>query len=342
MNLKFECHSSFSLQLNREWSELLPNSICHVPFLDPDYLSIWWETRGGGEWQDECQLVLITARHEERLVGIAPLFYTPEFKGSPRLMLLGSVEVSDYLDFIVLPEYLSIFCEQLLPYLHQLSLPEWHVFDLYNLFETSPTIQALNQTVKAMGGTIQTERAYRCPQIHLPGNWEQYLSSLDKKQRHEIRRKIRRLETSGFNARWHRVENEDGLEQAIDDFIRLMEFDEDKKRFLTPRMRLFMKRVIQWAHQKGILHLAFLEIDGAKAAAYLAFDMLNRLWIYNSGINPAFWEFSPGWVLVAYQLQWANEHHREAFDFMRGDEEYKYKFGAVDRFLDRLIITLPK
>lgn len=341
MNLEFDCHSSFSPQLIREWSELLPKSTCHVPFLDPDYLAIWWETRGGGEWQKECQLVLITARYQGQLVGIAPLFYTPDFRGSPRLMLLGSVEVSDYLDFVVLPEYLEDFCEQLLPFVRQLSLPQWEMLDLYNLFETSPTLQALTQTAQRMGGSVQTERAYRCPQILLPGDWEQYLATLDKKQRHEVRRKIRRLETSGFNTRWYRVEDGKHLEEEINAFIQLMEFDEAKKRFLTPPMRQFMKQVIRWAHQKGILHLAFLEIDGIKAAAYLAFDMLNRLWIYNSGINPGFWDFSPGWVLVAYQLQWANEHRREAFDFMRGDEEYKYRFGAVDRFLDRLIITLP-
>lgn len=340
MNLEFECHSSFSMQLTHEWSELLPRSICHVPFLDPEYLSIWWETRGGGEWQEECQLFIITARHEGRLVGIAPLFYTPEFKGMPRLMLLGSVEVSDYLDFIVLPEYVSAFCEQILPFIRQISLPQWQALDLYNLFETSPTIPVLTQSALKMGGTFQVERAYRCPQISLPGDWEQYLSSLDKKQRHEIRRKIRRLETSGFNPRWYRVENGENLEEDINSFVQLMEFDEDKKRFLTPRMRQFMREVIRWAHRKGILHLAFLEIDGVKAAAYLAFDYLNRLWIYNSGINPAFWEFSPGWVLVAYQLQWANDHRREAFDFMRGDEEYKYRFGAVDRYLDRVILQL--
>ncbi|WP_298006152.1 GNAT family N-acetyltransferase [Anaerolinea sp.] len=339
MNLEFEFHSSFTMPLNREWSALLPHSICHVPFLDPDYLALWWDTRGGGEWQDECQLVLVTARDAGRLVGIAPLFYTPNFKGKPRLMLLGSVEVSDYLDFVVLPEYLSAFCEQLLPFLRQLPLPEWHVLDLYNLFETSATIETLKQSAGKIGKSIEIERAYRCPQISLPGDWEQYLASVDKKQRHEIRRKMRRLENAGFETRWYRVENGDHLDEEFDSFVKLMEFDEEKKRFLTPRMRQFMRGVVHWAYQKGILHLAFLEIDGIKAAAYLAFDMLNRLWIYNSGINPDFGDFSPGWVLVAYQIQWANEQHREAFDFMRGDEEYKYRFGAVDRYLDRVTIN---
>jgi len=48
-------------------------------------------------------------------------------------------------------------------------------------------------------------------------------------------------------------------------------------------------------------------------------------------------EFSPGWVLLGSLLQWANERHVAEFDFMRGDEEYKYRFGAVDRFVVRAV-----
>ena len=76
-----------------------------------------------------------------------------------------------------------------------------------------------------------------------------------------------------------------------------------------------------------------------KAAAYLNFDYANHIWVYNSGINYEFWNISPGWVLLGYLLQWANDHQRTEFDFMRGDEKYKYRFGAVDRFVVRVSIT---
>ena len=111
--------------------------------------------------------------------------------------------------------------------------------------------------------------------------------------------------------------------------------DEEKKAFLTPAMRVQMHKAIQCAFEAGCLNLAFLEINGEKAAAYLSFDYLNRLWVYNSGLNRKFNEFSPGWVLLGYLLRWANEKKYEEFDFMRGDEEYKYRFGAVDRFVMR-------
>jgi len=35
-------------------------------------------------------------------------------------------------------------------------------------------------------------------------------------------------------------------------------------------------------------------------------------------------------------LEWANEHQRAEFDFMRGDEDYKYKFGGLERFVVRV------
>jgi CelD/BcsL family acetyltransferase involved in cellulose biosynthesis len=63
------------------------------------------------------------------------------------------------------------------------------------------------------------------------------------------------------------------------------------------------------------------------------------MWVYNSGIDPRFSEYSPGWVLLGYLLQWAIDQKRAEFDFMRGDEDYKYRFGAVDRQVVRVLIT---
>jgi CelD/BcsL family acetyltransferase involved in cellulose biosynthesis len=103
-------------------------------------------------------------------------------------------------------------------------------------------------------------------------------------------------------------------------------------------MRVHMQLTVRCAFEAGCLHLAFLEIDGKKAAGYLSFDYLNRLWVYNSGIDRSFTEYSPGWVLLGELLKWANENQRSAFDFMRGDEDYKYRFGATDRFVMRAII----
>jgi CelD/BcsL family acetyltransferase involved in cellulose biosynthesis len=162
-----------------------------------------------------------------------------------------------------------------------------------------------------------------------------------KKQRHEIRRKIRRLETQELPTRWYIVTDATGLDDEIEAFIALMAQDAEKERFLTGVMRAQLQASIHAAFEAGWLQLAFIEIDGQKAAGYLNFDFGNHIWVYNSGLNYAFGELSPGWVLLGYLLQWANEHGRQAFDFMRGDEDYKYRFGATDRFVLRATIHRP-
>jgi len=93
------------------------------------------------------------------------------------------------------------------------------------------------------------------------------------------------------------------------------------------------------AHEGGYLWLGFLEVEGVKAAASLNFDYKNKLWGYNSGVRRDFMELSPGWVLLAHVIQWCCENGRYEFDFMRGDEEYKYRFGGVNRYVMRERVT---
>jgi len=114
--------------------------------------------------------------------------------------------------------------------------------------------------------------------------------------------------------------------------------DPEKEHFLTEAMRTQMRLAVHAAFEAGWLQLAFLDVDGEKAAGYLNFDYHGHIWVYNSGLNFKFRELSPGWVLLGYLLQWANEQQRAAFDFMRGDEEYKYRFGAIDRYVYRATV----
>jgi len=318
-----------------EWNDLLEHSASHVPFLRYEYLSAWWGTLGGGEWS-QGELNLVTWRNPQgELRGIAPLFFTNNREGKPALMLLGSIEISDYLDMLCRPEDLPSFLTQLLPRLAQPDTPAWQVLDFYNILDSSPTLPALQSAAIQMGWEYCQEKLQHCPYIPLPGDWEIYLAGIDKKQRHEIRRKIRRAESAEVPVRWYIVEDEAGLDAEIDAFLHLMGQDTEKQAFLTDVMRTQMRSAVKAAFQANWLQLAFLEIDGQKAAGYLNFDYGNHVWVYNSGLDYAYSTYSPGWVLLGYLLQWANEKGRQAFDFMRGDEDYKYRFGGVDRFIVR-------
>lgn len=321
--------------LVNEWNHLLEHSASHVPFLRHEYLSAWWSTLGGGEWS-QGELCLVTARGDDgSLVGVAPLFFTQNREGENALLFLGSIEISDYLDVICRLEDLPDFLSAVLLRLSEADVPDWQVLDLYNILEQSPTLSALPAAAEKFGWAYQQQRLQHCPYIPLPGDWETYLAGIDKKQRHEIRRKIRRVENADVPVRWYIVEDDETLDEEIDGFLHLMGQDEEKKAFLTDIMRTQMRSVVRAAFRENWLQLAFLEIDGKKAAGYLNFDYGNHIWVYNSGLDYEFSYYSPGWVLLGYLLEWANIHKRQAFDFMRGDEEYKYRFGAVDRFVMR-------
>ncbi|MFZ5818468.1 MAG: GNAT family N-acetyltransferase [Chloroflexota bacterium] len=332
--MDFTFHKDFSTLDPAKWNALLSESITDAPFLRYEYLGAWWDTRGGGEWP-QAELALVSASEGGDLVGIAPLFLA-EHDGRRALLLLGSIEISDYLDLIARPSDLPRFLPALLDALASSYTPAWDGFDWYNLPEASPSLPALRAESARRGWTFREEIYRPTPYIPLPGDFEAYLAGIEKKQRHEIRRKMRRAEESSQEVRWYIVTDEATLDAEAEACCHLMAQDPAKQAFLTQTMRTQMKAMIHAMFKAGYLQLAFMEVDGQKAAGYLNFDYGGRIWVYNSGLDQRFRDLSPGWVLLAHLLQWANEHGRREFDFMRGDEEYKYRFGAVNRHVMRV------
>ncbi|HEY3311513.1 MAG TPA: GNAT family N-acetyltransferase, partial [Anaerolineales bacterium] len=318
--MEFKLHTNFDTLAPQadHWNKLVENGITNAPFLRFEYLSTWWCTRGGGEWQEDSELAIITAQEDGALVGIAPLFRTTNQDGRSTLMLLGSIEISDYLDLIVKPEHHAAFVNGLMEWLVSAYPGSWQALDWYNLPEDSPSLAALKICAQKHAWNY-TEAIYQpSPYIPLPGDFETYLAGIDKKQRHEIRRKIRRAEESGRNVHWYLIEDENKLDSAIEAFLTLMAHDPEKEAFLTPAMRQQMKASVRAAFENGYLQLAFLDVDGEKACAYLNFDYDNKIWVYNSGLDRRFMDISVGWVLLGYLLEWANNHKRSEFDFLRG------------------------
>jgi len=326
-------------KLSKEWNQLLTSQCAsHVPFLRHEYLRAWWEELGGGEWENG-ELCIITGRSESgKLVAIAPLFFTENDNGLAGLYFIGSTEISDYLDLIAPREILSEFSLAFLDFLNRESPYPWQKIELNNILESSPSIMAIKNAAAEIGLAVEEHKLQHCPYIALPHDWESYLAQVKKKQRHEIRRKMRRAQEYEAPIRWYIVEDEKYLDQEIDAFFDLMSQDKQKELFLKQAMRSQLRMIIHNAFQAGWLQLSFLEIGGEKAASYLNFDFAGDIWVYNSGLNFKYRDLSPGWVLLGYLIEWAINNGRANFDFMRGDEAYKYRFGAIDRFILQLKI----
>lgn len=334
--MEYTLHKDFSELNAQEWNDLLKESVCDTPFLRHEYQRGWWEHRGGGEWQN-AQLILVSAREDGRLMGIAPLFIA-EYEGKPTLLLNGSIEISDYLDLIVRMDDHSRFITGLLDFLASSLADSWSAVDWYNLPDSSPTLAAFKAESEKRGWTHLEEMYRPTPRIALNGDFDEYLSRVEKKQRHEIRRKMRRAIESERGVRWFISDMADP-EAEIDSFLKLMEQDQGKASFLRDPMRAQMRDVIRTAHENGWLWLAFLEADGQRIAAALNFDYENKLWGYNAGVNRDFMDLSPGWVLLGFVLEWCCQNGRYEFDFMRGDEDYKYRFGGVNKYVMRTKLT---
>jgi CelD/BcsL family acetyltransferase involved in cellulose biosynthesis len=336
INMDYKLHKDFSEIDSATWNALVEQSIADTPFSRYEYLNEWWKTLGGGEWKS-AELILVSASENDKFIGIAPLFIAAH-DNRQALMLLGSIEISDYLDLIVRQEDLARFLPGLMNFLVSSFTDKWSAIDWYNLPDNSPTLAALKTDAEQRSWTYHQEVYRPTPRIPLGVSFEEYLTRIDKKQRHEIRRKMRRAAESELNVRFVLVDKSADIEKEIHDFFGLMTQDPNKANFLHPAMREQMTVTIRSAFENCYLWLAFLEVGGAKVAASLNFDYRNKLWGYNSGVSREYMELSPGWVLLAHVLQWCCEHGRYEFDFMRGDEEYKYRFGGVNRFVMRVRI----
>jgi CelD/BcsL family acetyltransferase involved in cellulose biosynthesis len=325
--------------LKDDWNTLLKNSATDVPFLRHEYLTAWWQHRGGGEWPADSQLNIVLARNDDgELRAIAPLFRSLDASGRPVLLLLGSIEISDFLDFIAPADVLNEFCEALLAYLSEPGGPDWHCLDLYNLLEGSPTLAALAQAAEKAGLRFNQARLQPAPVIALPGTFEAYFEMLEGKDRQELRRKLRNANGFFLPVGSYIVEDGSTLDDEFEAFTALMIQEPDKAEFLTPLMKEQMRAIFKAAWEAGFLRLTFMTVGGEKAAGLATFDYNNRIWGYNGGMNKKYEKLGPGVVFMGMDLEKTIQTGYEAYDLMRGDEEYKYRFGAKDRWVIRATV----
>jgi CelD/BcsL family acetyltransferase involved in cellulose biosynthesis len=309
--------------LAQEWDALLERSVRPPFFMRYVYQSTWWNCLGNDD------LLLIAIRTDAgQLVGIAPLFGSTDPLGQRNLAFVGCVDVSDYLDLLIDRDYVEPVYQALLDYLAGPGV-KWDKLYLCSLPHNSITHTQLAEATRQRGWQVEVKQQDICPVITLPGSWDEYLAGINKKQRHEIRRKIRRIETEA-DTRWYVVDSEAEITRAMRDFITLhQKSTKDKEGFWNDDLISFFQTLAARLTQLGWLKLYFIELNDIQAAAMLCFDYNNEFLLYNSGYDPEqFAHLSPGNVLTAYTIQDAIQRGRSRYDFLRGDEIYKFRFGA--------------
>jgi CelD/BcsL family acetyltransferase involved in cellulose biosynthesis len=336
----YEDNSAFEA-LRDEWNALLHRSITDEVFLTWEWQSTWWDVYQAGD------LMVVAVRHDDgRLIGIAPWF-VHTIGGERVLRTIGCVDVTDYVD-VIADQYAVTSVQIALADFLAASRNRFDRVNLCNIPESSPTTQFMPDLLRQRGFDSDLVFQEVCPVIHLPSDWEEYLSMLDKKQRHEVRRKVRKaeaeanLEYSVLDSSSLPIELDDAL---VAEFLELMRASQPAKAdFLaTAANRTFLARILQTTARAGWLRLSFLRCDGQLAAAYADFIYNAHVQVYNSGLNPSVApHLSLGNVLLAYNIQSAIERGIQVFNFLRGNETYKYRLGATDTRIYKLVArSLP-
>lgn len=314
--------------LSEEWDDLAGRGMTDTPFQSLAYQKAWWQHLH----PEGSSLHTIVVRDEaDDLAAIACLFLL-----DGTLYFNGCVEETDYLDLICTKEIAEAAWTVVFDCLYSESFPAWKTLDFCNVPQDSLTRTILPRLAHGRKLAFSETVHEVCPVIQLPATFEEYLDSLPKKQRHEIRRKLRRAH--GADVQIRTIAPEDDLDQAVDDFLDLLQKSTIEKRdWLNEGRRAVFHDTARAAQKAGTLQLMFVEVGDAKAAALFNFHYKGRIWVYNSGLDPeAFGSLSLGVVVTAKAIEAAIERCCLIFDFLRGSETYKYRFGAQDTTVYRL------
>ncbi len=330
MDVTIVAGSSAFDSLASAWEALHAVSPTATPFNSLPYARLWWAYFSG---TDTVEVWVV--RDGETTLGIAPLYRTADESGATVLRLVGGVDISDYLDVLTVAgreaEVVSALMACAGDYCCRL--------DFHNLPHASPIREAFLCLMPHGNSNLVSVREAVCPVITLPTSWEQYLAQLEGKQRREIRRKLKKAGQETLVG-WYRTPPET-VGEDIATFIHLhRQSGADKAAFMTARMAQFFTDLAEAFAARGWLDLLFLKIDGRYAATYLAFRFRDTVMLYNSGIDPSYAEtLSPGWLLLCYHIEHAIANGFHRYDFMRGDEEYKFRFGGKSEPLYHMKIT---
>lgn len=319
--------------LGKEWNRLLSAERSTDFFMTLAWQRIWWKHLGRGE------LAVVAIRDDEdALQGIGPWFIEEE-NGKRIVRTIGCEAVSDYLSAIAHVGREEEVFAALLDFMLSSDAPAWDSFNLCNIPQDSPTLTILPSLTEARGLAAEIEQEDVCPVVSLPDTYDGYLENLDKKQRHELRRKRRRAEEYGVGC--YVVGQEHDIDVEIDAFFDLMaKSTPDKAAFLQEEgHKAFFHELGHAMLDEATLVLMFLMIEGQRAAAMWQFAYHYRMMLYNSGLNPsAFSALSPGIVLLTFSVEDAIQRGCHWYDFLQGEEEYKYRMGAETTTVHNLIM----
>ena len=296
-------------------------------FIAPDWLQAWWQVFGSGK-----ELLIRVVRDGDCIIGIAPLMRQGNTAG-----IIGDTEICDYLDFIATPGRENEFFKALLDNLKNGGINHLDLKHVRPDAAVSTQLVSIAQSLKMKVISVPEEVSV---EAELPATWEEYLGGLTAKQRHEVKRKLRRLSEAG-KIGYRFIDDISRAPDFMDRFFRMFtESRADKADFLTEQRETFFRVLVGKMSRAGLLKLGMLELDGRVLAAVICFDYHDTMYLYNSGYDPESNYLSVGLLSKVLGIKESIALGKKRFDFLKGAEPYKYHLGGKEVPLYRYQISL--
>jgi len=264
------------------------------------------------------------------------------------IRFLGSGEVcSDYLGLMCRPGWEQPIVDRLVRWLDEVACAgkrglyggttswddaacRWDLIDLEQLAVEDAYTWALIRGLADAGHLVHQRAADACWRLYLPDCWEDYLKSLSKNTRRQLRKLERFAESGRFRCWGVRMP-----EETHRYFDLLMELHQRRQHslgnpgsFASARFTQFHRDIAsRWVAERRA-YLCFVDIDGVPVAAEYGFRVGKACFLYLAGMEPSYLEYSPGKLKHVVLLKEAIKSGIAVFDFLRGDETYKAQLGG--------------
>ncbi|MFN2557208.1 MAG: GNAT family N-acetyltransferase [Nitriliruptorales bacterium] len=332
--LEVRTEESFpSGRLAASWEALVASDPCASLFHSARFLRLWchhlchWDLR------------LRFLQDSGELVGVVPEVRELTDEGRRVVHFAGGYHVTDYLGPVSRPEHRT---DVVAAWFEELEAEaDWDELIAAGLAEDAGWDQLIAERARD-GGSIVDGPVNEdvCPRINLSGGWEGYLGRLTSKQRHEIRRKARKLSREAGVVKLVAVDV-DELPAAMDDFFTLNRAagGEKGRFFVDESMYAFFHSLASEFGREGTLRIHCLDVEGEPAAISVSLTHGEEWGLYNSAFDGELRALAPGMVLLGELIRIAGEEGFGVFDLLRGGEPYKYRYGAENRGIRRLMVA---
>ena len=284
-------------------------------FVLPGWLKVWWDVFGSDQTAYLCGV-----RDKDELIGIAPFVIQGK---TARLM--GDPDVCDCLDVIIAPGSEEVFFQNLIPHLKQNAITR---LDLGALRGDSNIMRYLVPFAEDLNCEVVCEAEAASMELELPATWPDFLYQLTGKERHELRRKLRRLKEAA-RTNFRVIENPAEVGKGIDTFLALFKLNRsDKANFMTDQRASFFRALAEEMAEARILKLFFLDLDDIPAAAVMCFDYLSTRYLYNNGYDSRHQSLSIGLLSKIMTIEDSIQSGKTRYDFLKGTESYKRRLGG--------------